>query len=229
MRISDWSSDVCSSDLAPLQSLGFRSKVTTESGAAFGQATVPLWTGANITGGLRYTIERRGVKGFTQLTFLPVAGGGSLQTGLTDAHTTFKKLTWRIALDQQLAPGILAYASYNRGFKSGLYNSIPPSADVIQPEVLDAYEAGLKTDLLDRRVRLNVAGFYYDYKNLQVTVFTPTSAVLQNGAKARIYGADVDLNAKVGDHFTLTAGGTLMKSEFLRSEEHTSELQSLMR
>src|SRR3546814_630639 len=94
--------------VAPLQSLGFRSKVTTESGAAFGQATVPLWTGANITGGLRYTIERRGVKGFTQLTFLPVAGGGSLQTGLTDAHTTFKKLTWRIALDQQLAPGILA-------------------------------------------------------------------------------------------------------------------------
>src|SRR3546814_4710745 len=119
MRISDWSSDGCSSDL------------------------------------LRYTIERRGVKGFTQLTFLPVAGGGSLQTGLTDAHTTFKKLTWRIALDQQLAPGILAYASYNRGFKSGLYNSIPPSADVIQPEVLDAYEAGLKTELLDRRVRLN--------------------------------------------------------------------------
>src|SRR3546814_790751 len=89
MLISDWMSDVCSSDL-------------------------------------------------TQLTFLPVAGGGSLQTGLTDAHTTFKKLTWRIALDQQLAPGILAYASYNRGFKSGLYNSIPPSADVIQPEVLDA-------------------------------------------------------------------------------------------
>src|SRR3546814_5809512 len=79
MRISDWSSDGCSSDL------------------------------------LRYTIERRGVKGFTQLTFLPVAGGGSLQTGLTDAHTTFKKLPWRIALDQQLAPGILAYASYNRG------------------------------------------------------------------------------------------------------------------
>ena len=201
--------------VAPLQSLGFRSKVTTESGAAFGQATVPLWTGANITGGLRYTIERRGVNGFTQLTFLPVAGGGSLQTGLTDAHTTFKKLTWRIAFDQQLAPGILAYASYNRGFKSGLYNSIPPSADVIQPEVLDAYEAGLKTDLLDRRVRLNVAGFYYDYKNLQVTVFTPTSAVLQNGAKARIYGADVDLTAKVMDHLTLTAGGTLMKSEFL--------------
>src|SRR3546814_15175180 len=82
---------------------------------------------------------------------------------------------------------------------SDLYNSSPPSADVIQPEVLDAYEAGLKTDLLDRRVRLNVAGFYYEYKNLQVTVFTPTSAVLQNGAKARIYGADVDLTEKVGE------------------------------
>ncbi len=197
--------------LAPLQSLGFRSKVTTESGAAFGQVTVPLWTGANITGGLRYTIERRGVDGFTLLDF----GGGAFPVGVTDAHTTFKKLTWRIALDQQLAPGILAYASYNRGFKSGLYNSIPPSSDIIQPEVLDAYEAGLKTDLLDRRVRLNVAGFYYDYKNLQVTVFTPTSAVLQNGAKARIYGADVDLTAKIGTHLTLTAGGTLMKSEFL--------------
>ncbi|HKX77891.1 MAG TPA: TonB-dependent receptor [Novosphingobium sp.] len=201
--------------LVPLQSLGFQSKVTTESGAAFGQVTVPVWAGANITGGLRYTIERRGVDGVTLLTLPPAAGGVVIPVGATDAHTTFKKLTWRVALDQQLAPGILAYASYNRGFKSGLYNSIPPSAEVIQPEVLDAFEAGLKTDLFDRQVRLNVAGFYYDYKNLQVTVFTPTSAVLQNGAKARIYGADVDLTVKLGTHLTLTAGGTLMKSEFL--------------
>ena len=197
--------------LAPLQTLTFHANTSTESGAAFGQVTAPLWSGANITGGLRYSIERRGIKGDT---FLAFPGDFNLTVGQVDDHKTFRKLTWRIALDQQVTPDVLVYASYNRGFKSGLYNAVPPSDVIVEPEVLDAYEVGIKTDLLGRRLRLNVSGFYYDYKNLQVTVYTPTSAVLQNGAASKIYGVDVDLTAKIGPHLTLTGGGTLMHSEF---------------
>ena len=200
--------------LTPLDTLGFRSFVSTESGAAFGQVTVPLWSGSHLTGGLRYTIEQRAVEGETILEFLPEFGGATLVTGATKAHKTFRKLTWRIALDQQLTADILGYASYNRGFKSGVFNSVPASGDPIEPEVLDAFEIGLKTDLLDRKLRLNVAAFYYDYKNIQVSILTPVTAILDNGAGARAYGLDIDLTAKIGRHFTLFGGANLMHSEF---------------
>ena len=200
--------------LGALERLEFQSEVTTKTGAAFGQVTAPLWEGAHLTGGLRYTIERRGNSGTIFLHLLPAFGGITIPNPVPDAHKTFRKLTWRVAFDQQVTPEILAYASYNRGFKSGLYNSIPPGGAPIQPEVLDAFEAGLKTDLLDRKLRLNIASFYYKYKNLQVTVFTPTSAILQNGAAAEVYGVDLDLTAKIGSHLTLFGGASLIHSEF---------------
>ena len=200
--------------LTPLESLRFISTVTTKSGAVFGQATAPLWQGGHLTAGLRYTIERRGIEGETILTALPDFGGFSLVTGVTDEDKVFKKMTWRLALDQNLTPDVMAYVSYNRGFKSGLFNGIPANPEPIEPEVLDAFEVGLKTELFDRRIRLNVAGFYYDYKNLQVTLYTPVSSILDNGARARAYGGDIDLAASLNSNLSIFAGATLMHSEF---------------
>ena len=208
--------------LAPLQSLEFLTEVTGESGAVFGQATVPLWSGAHFTGGLRYTVEERGNSGSITTRFLPVLppflppflAGTSSTTVVPELKKTFRKLTWRLAFDQQLTPDILGYASYNRGFKSGTFNAVPPGGAPAAPETLDAWEIGLKTDLLDRRVRFNVAAYYYKYKNIQVTVTTPIAATLQNGAGAEVYGVDFDLTAKVGDHLTLFGGLALLDSEF---------------
>ena len=210
------------SPLNPLESLQFKTQVTAKSGAAFGQVTVPLWSGAHFTGGLRYTIEKRGNSGSITVRFLPVLppflppflAGFSSTTTVDPLHKTFRKLTWRASFDQELTPDILAYASYNRGFKSGTFNAIPPGAPPLDPEVLDAWEIGLKTDLMDRRVRLNIAGFYYKYKNIQVTVFTPISASLDNGASAELYGLDLDLTAKVGSNLTLFAGLGLLDDKF---------------
>ena len=200
--------------IAPLESLTFRTILTTKSGAAFGQVTAPLWPGGHLTGGLRYTIERRGIEGDTSVAFLPPLEFLNNTSPPVHAHKVFKKLTWRIALDQKLTPDILGYVSYNRGFKSGLFNGIPANPEPIEPEVLDAFEAGLKTELLNRRIRLNVAGFYYDYKNIQVTLFTQTSSIQDNGARARAYGADIDLTARIGPHLSIFGGATLMHSEF---------------
>ncbi|HKQ84818.1 MAG TPA: TonB-dependent receptor [Steroidobacteraceae bacterium] len=206
--------DIRGTTLSPLDTLGFHSSNTTKAGAAFGQITVPVWSGGHLTGGLRYSIEKRGVEGDTVVTILPDFGGGTQVSPPVDDHKTFRKLTWRVAVDQQLTSDILGYVSYNRGFKSGLFNSIPPGGDPIKPEVLDAYEVGIKADLLDQRMRLNVAGFYYDYKNLQVTVFSPTSALLDNGAGAELYGADMDFTAKIGSNVTLYGGAAVLHSEF---------------
>ncbi|HKT14605.1 MAG TPA: TonB-dependent receptor [Allosphingosinicella sp.] len=207
--------------LAPLEYLEFGTKATVKSGAAFGQATVPLWAGANLTGGLRYTIEERALSGYTATKFLNVlpppypaflAGVRTVTPAVPD-KTTFRKLTWRIAFDQEIAPDITGYASYNRGFKSGAYNS-RPGQPVTEPEVLDAFEVGLKMEFLDKSIRLNLAGFYYDYKNIQVTVFSQFTSLLENGAAARLYGLDLDLTAKVGPHLTLYGGLGLLDSKF---------------
>jgi iron complex outermembrane receptor protein len=202
---------------SPVDTITFNSFTSTKSGAAFGQATTPLWDGAHLTAGVRYSVERRAIEGDTVIDFLSFTGIPQLTTGLTDAHTTFRKPTWRLALDQQITPDILGYVSYNRGFKSGIYNSVPPGgpdAQPVAPEILDAYEVGFKSDLFDGRLRLNVSGYYYNYSNLQVTVYTTTGASIQNGAKAEIYGGDFDLTGKIGSHLTLTAGANLMHSEF---------------
>src|SRR3546814_3954736 len=87
---------------------------------------------------------------------------------------------------------MMAYASYNRGFKSGVYNLASPNLAPFHPEKLDDFEIGVKSELFDRALIFNINGFYYKYANIQVQNFP--------------------------------AGGL-----GARSEEHTSELQSLMR
>ena len=170
---------------------------TTRSLAGFAQATVPLGDTTNITGGVRYTSDRRGL-----FFFAPVG------------TTTFNKVTYRLAVDQKVSEDILVYASYNRGFKSGLYNLINPANPPILPEVVDAFEGGVKTELFDRHLRLNVAGFYYDYKNIQVTQIITGSSLILNAAKARVYGIDVDFEAHPVSNFTLSGGVELLNARY---------------
>jgi iron complex outermembrane receptor protein len=102
----------------------------------------------------------------------------------------------------------MAYVSANRGFKSGVYNTIPPggpTAKPVDPEILDAYEIGAKTDWPYHKLRINVAAFHYDYRDLQVTVFNTTSAMIENGARANVYGLDADIAGNLTENFTVTA------------------------
>ena len=127
---------------------------------------------------------------------------------------TINKPTWRIALDHQFTPDVLGYISYNRGIKSGGFNILNPANPAYLPERLDAYEAGLKTELLDRRVRLNAGGFYYDYNNIQVTQFVNLAQSIVNGAKARLYGLDVDFTARATSTLSFSGGFELLHARF---------------
>jgi iron complex outermembrane receptor protein len=120
---------------------------------------------------------------------------------------SFNKLTWRVALDHNFSSDILGYVSYNRGIKSGGFNMINAGTPGYRPEVLDAYETGLKMQLFDHKVRFNVAAFIYTYKDIQVFNITGGGAVLTtNAAAARIHGIDADLAIKASRYFTISAG-----------------------
>ena len=88
----------------------------------------------------------------------------------------------------------LLYASYSRGFKSGVFSTSSPFAPAVSPETLDAYELGAKTDLFDRTLRLNLSGYYYRYSDIQLQAINAAGATqLVNAALGHIKGAEAEI------------------------------------
>ncbi len=167
--------------------------------AAFGQATAQLLPKTDLTLGLRYTTEDQT---FDQ-TYATV------QT----LKQSFSKLTYRAALKHNFTDDISAYASYNRGFKSGGYNLRLPG-NSFKPETLDAFEVGLKTELFDRRLRFNIGGFWYDDKNVQVLSSFLGGTITSNAAAARIKGIEVDFEAALTRKLRLSGGLSVQHGEY---------------
>ena len=189
---------------------------TTESFAGFGQATLEFLPATRLTLGARYTTETRSLAGTERLTvLLPIP-----QRPPTVIDTSIKanKPTFRVALDHQFGPTLLAYASFNTGFKSGGYAQLSPTNPAYQPETVRAYEMGFKSELFDRQLRFNMAAFYDDYTNIQVTAVDPNTNTqsVNNGAKARIYGADIDFQARLAPGLQVSGGLELLHARFVK-------------
>lgn len=179
--------------------------------AVFGQATYEILPALKVTGGIRYTKDKVSGKGrlaflTTPITVIP----------LPDSTTKNNKVTFRAALDYQLARESLIYASFSRGYKAGKYNILTYNPVPTDPETLDAYELGLKTDLLDRRLRINGAIFYFDITNPQVQTQTNTTIVYSNADSARVKGAELDIQGALSRNFTLRASATYLDAKYKR-------------
>jgi iron complex outermembrane receptor protein len=184
----------------------------TESVAGYAQATFPLFDDdTHLTVGGRYTWEKRTFVASQTATLL---GGVVVPTAAANTSKSYERPTWRVALDRKLGRDTLIYASYNRGFKSGGFNVQVPTDPAFAPERLDAYEVGLKTEVFDRNLRFNVAGFLYNYKNIQVNRFTPVGTSFYNGASAKLYGVDLDIVGRINDELTLTGGMSYLHDRF---------------
>lgn len=180
--------------------------------AAFGQASYEVLPATNLTVGARYTYEKRSFDGRT----LATVGGSAFGDLFPPIHAadSASKPTFRVSVDHRFTRNLLAYASFNNGFKSGGFNSGVPTVAPFKPETLSAYEVGLKTDLLDRRVRFNPAVFYYTYNNIQVEQPVAGQVYYYNGPSAKIYGLDADLTFQVSDRLTLNGGFMLLHTKY---------------
>ncbi|OAP33591.1 hypothetical protein A8O16_03405 [Sphingobium sp. 20006FA] len=187
---------------------GYDTRQHTKSGSVYGQATVEVLPKLKLTGGLRFTTERQSITG-TQ-TF-----NGALNPTPFAPKTGFDKLTWRLAANYAVTEDVNAYVSYNRGIKSGGYNLLGADQAGYRPEILDAYEAGIKSELFDKRLRLNLAAFLYDYQDIQFSIVPNTIAVILNAAKARIKGLEFDFEAAPVENLTLTGGATYLHGRYL--------------
>ena len=159
----------------------------TRSFALFGQADWKITDRLTLTGGLRFTHEKKDGS-FTQfhvagvdLSTLPanIANNAALlrtqfnpvtsyTTGFTD-----NSLSGLATLSWQFADDALAYATYSRGNKSGGLNltNLPAGIEPdVAPEKVDSYELGIKSQFWDRKVTLNIAGYWTEISDYQTAI-----------------------------------------------------------
>ena len=181
--------------------------------AAFGQA---IWRVSNqwsLTVGARLNSERHG---------LSTSGSGVEDSPVTvSASDSMENDSWRLDVQYAVTDEVLAYAGVSTGFKSGGFTVLPGGVlDRFGPEQLTAYEAGIKSTWLDRRLRLNGSAFLYDFRDLQVSTSTITDDGFifetDNAAVAEIYGVDAEVDFLAGDRWSVSGGLVwLPKREFV--------------
>ena len=220
-----------------IQGIYIAGKQKVKSYAGFGQVTVPLGEMTNITGGLRYTVDKVRGNGTTDVVFFPgVLGPDSVTlraqqfdanndfgnpNGINivdgtnpDASKKFKKWTYKVSADHKFTDDVMAYATYSRGYKAGTFNTLPLDTKALNPEVVDAYEIGLKSEFFDRTIRLNAALFWNDLSNPQIQAQRAGLVFLANANSARTKGAEADLTVAVAEGLTMRLAGTYLDAKF---------------
>ena len=197
---------------------------TTDSGAVFGQGEYKITDRLKLIAGGRYTAER---KSFQAQSADQFQQGGQDNFGpltpivASDQSKSGSAFSWRLGANYDVAKDVMAYASVATGFKSGGFNGgflslVPAEAlrqlQPVEPEKVKTYEVGLKSSFFDRRVILNLAAFYNDYRNMQVFVLVPPVVagglsvnVLDNAKKAETKGIDAEITAIPFHDLTLSA------------------------
>jgi len=205
----------------------------TRSYAAFGQATWHITEGLSLTGGLRFTYERKNGH-FEQVrgSRVDISGLTAAQIALRNAFTPvvpyyalkkdWSSLSGMVTLSQQFAPDALVYATYSRGAKSGGLNfaNLPRDAGgelltelaVVAPEKVNNYEIGFKTQWFDRRLTANVSLFRTDISGYQSSIqeadVIPVRNYIGNVGSVRSQGVEVELRARPVSGLNFYASGS---------------------
>jgi iron complex outermembrane receptor protein len=195
---------------------------TNKSWAIYGEGDYDLTEKLTLTVGARYTKDKKSsivndlpVKIYgTLIEANPVATLPGTIKMAKPAEESWKKFTPRVSLRYELSDDSMVYGLWSRGYRGGGFNGRPAtlSAATIpyDPETLDNYEIGFKTELADNRVRLNGSAFIMKYKDMQQDLDVPAPGTSTgrenrtiNASSAEFRGFELDLTAQLFDGFTL--------------------------
>jgi iron complex outermembrane receptor protein len=199
-------------------------KNTAEAAAVYAQFDINATDALTLTAGMRYTDES---KKFTLEPNINPRWATPFSTRDIQAlgiPTSKKSKIWtpRFALEYRATDDVLLYASATRGFKSGGWNARgtqPAEFQPFDPEKVWSYEAGAKSDFLDRTLRVNLNAFYMDVTDFQL----PASFVRPNGTIAFItrnfadlenYGVEAELTWVPAEGLNLFVAGGLQEADY---------------
>ena len=192
--------------------------VDTDSIAAYAQGSYQYSDQWSFTLGGRYTKDDKDANVFRYMYLgykLPRVSGGTVlqvQTDFTNS-ASFNHFSPRVGFEYQASDSVMYYGSYTDGFKSGGFDmravkSLNPSADQpYQPETVDTFELGVKSEWFERRLRLNAAVFSSAYDDMQVTVQRAVgnnvASQVLNAASASIDGLELEATFAATDALQL--------------------------
>ncbi|QTH21242.1 TonB-dependent receptor [Rhizorhabdus wittichii] len=207
----------------------------TRAAAAYAQVDFDLTDRLVLTGGIRYNHERKDV------SRLLVSGPGTpaeltlIDIGYGDVpDAVYNSFSPAASLRFDLTERVNVYARYARGFKSGGFNgettelvaatAACPSGAIelcqpYRPEKVDSYEVGLKSRLLDNRLQLNIAAFWDEHRDIQLSVFRGSGALslsVLNAASSRIRGVELEFTARPSSAFTVSGSFALLDAKYKR-------------
>lgn len=171
--------------------------IDSKSYAAFGQVGwKPGFADGKLelVGGIRYTKDKK------TLDSISVSTTVATTTTTQSRKDDWDNIGWLGSVSYKVTPDVLVYARAASAYRSGGYNAPTVGAAPFDPETATSYEAGIKSDWFDRMVRLNVAAYQTDYKDLQVNgynIATNTNQ-LTNAGSARYRGFEVEGQFVVG-------------------------------
>lgn len=164
-----------------------------------------------LKGGLRFTRDVGRQPNFIAQQIGPSGAvlGATIPTPAQPLSYGISNLSGKIGVDFNVSPDNLIYATYSRGFRAPSFNAQaffdPSELNVAEAEEVDSFELGAKNQFADRAVTLNLAAFYYKYRNQQFINVDPATAAqtLLNIPRSRIWGGEAELTARPSDAVTL--------------------------
>jgi iron complex outermembrane receptor protein len=185
----------------------------TKSYAAFFEGDLKLFKGLTLTAGGRYTRDKK-----YQMVADPLFPQLATYGGFGNpASKAWKEFTPKLGIRYRFNPNLMVYGLYSKGFRAGGFSGRPGTYDAAvipyDPETVDNYEVGFKSDWLDNRLRLNVDAYRMNYKNKQEELSVPVNVVggtgqqtlFINAATARLQGVEVELAARPIPRLTLNS------------------------
>ncbi|MXO49430.1 TonB-dependent receptor [Erythrobacter vulgaris] len=203
----------------------FRTSQKTSSWAGFLNLSFRLTDTLSISGGLRYTNERKDfLNSLTvrQINAFDPPGDAFIPSGqvLVKApdlalSRTDDNVASRLVLEWHASNRLYGFISYNGGFKSGGFNAFRGIDPEFAPEGIDAFEIGIKVDPLPW-LRGEATAFHYAYRDLQVRTPVPTGGIgIESLARARLFGGEIELSAAPIAGLKFDAGLALLNTKIL--------------
>jgi len=170
------------------------------SKSVFGQINVRVGEKTGLVAGMRRSFDRQ------SYDRLVSPGGIGISTSESSSSTG------KFALNHDFARHVMGYLSWAKGYKAGGGN-LPLNAPAFGPETNHVLEAGLKSTLFDRRLRLNLAMFHSNYHDIQLASLAGGLPLTQNAASGKAKGVEIEAVALLGG-FTFNMGGGWLQAQF---------------
>lgn len=185
-----------------------------DSWAPYAQAELEPFSNFYVTLGARYSHDNKDFTshGFAFPTTFTTAGPPFYAPNPPPSNATgfwsvapsksWGRFTPKIELRYQWTPSIMQYVSFTKGYKAGGFDTRATNAlaasTPFNPETVDTYEAGLKSRFFDNKLTANLAVFYSNFKDLQLSAYDPTLNLthLYNAGKAKNAGAELEVTAR---------------------------------